>query len=94
MQAILWPIVSWLLREVVLKFVVVGVVFEVVTLLVPYVVGYLAPWVSTSALNGAFSALPGGVWWGLDLLAAGYGIPLVISAFIARFLIRRIPFIG
>lgn len=94
MQAILWPIVSWLLREVVIKFIVVAAVFELLVILVPKAIEIVAPWVGTSGLTGAFSGLPPGVWWGLDILGAGTGIPLVVSAYVTRFLIRRIPLIG
>ncbi len=94
MQALLWPIVSWLLREVVVRFVAVAVVFELLVILVPKAIAIVSPWAGTGGLTSAFAGLPAGVWWGLDMLAVGYGIPLVISAYVARFLIRRIPLIG
>lgn len=94
MQAILWPIVTWLLREVVIKFAVFTAIFAVVALLVPYAVSYLGNFISSSALTSAFAAIPSGVWWFLDLFRIDYGVPLAISATIARFLIRRLPVIG
>jgi hypothetical protein len=38
--------------------------------------------------------LNAGVWWVLDLFNLSYGVPLLISAYVARFLIRRLPVIG
>lgn len=94
MQALLWPIVSWIFREVIIKFVVFGALFALIGLVVPYAVGFLGSNVSTDGLNGAFTSLPSGIWWFLDIFRLDFGLPLVISAFIARFLIRRLPVIG
>lgn len=93
-QALLWPIVSWLLREVVLKFVVLGAIFLLLTVMVPMAVSYLSPWLGTSSLSSAFSGLSSGVWFFLDLFNLGFGVPLLISALVTRFLIRRLPVIG
>ena len=54
MQALLWPIVSWLLREVVLRFVILGAIFLALSVLVPMAVGFLTPWLGTSGLSSAF----------------------------------------
>ena len=62
--------------------------------LVPYAVGFIAPHIGTSGLTGAFGALGAGVWYFLDFFNLAFGLPLVISAFVARFLIRRLPVIG
>lgn len=94
MQALLWPIISWVLRAVVLKFVVMGVALVAVTELLPMAGSLLASFISSSSLTSAFSALSSGEWFFLDFLRLDVGVPLVISAYIARFLIRRIPFIG
>lgn len=88
------PLVTFLLRDVIIKFVVFAAVFALVAFLVPYAVGYLTPHIGTSGLTGAFGALGPGVWYFLDFFNLGYGLPLVISAFVARFLIRRLPVIG
>ena len=91
---ILWSIVSWALREVVLKFLIMGAVFVVVAELTPLALGYLGNFISPAGLNSAFSGVPAGVWFFLDFFALDVGLPLVISAYISRFLIRRIPIIG
>lgn len=94
MQAILWPIVTWLMREVVIKFVIFTALYGVVAFLVPYAHSYLGNFISTGALTSAFSGLPSGIWWFLDLFRLDYGLPLCISAIVAKFLIRRLPVIG
>lgn len=94
MQALLWPIFTWLLREVIIKFVVFAALFAVVAFLVPYAVGYLGNLVAPGSLTAAFSAIPAGVWYFLDLFRLDYGFPLAISAYVSRFLIRRLPVIG
>jgi Protein of unknown function (DUF2523) len=46
------------------------------------------------ALNSAFSGIPSEMWFFMNLFQISYGIPLIISAFITRFIIRRLPIIG
>jgi len=91
---VIWSVVSWLLREVVVKFVVLGAVFVIVAELSPLVLEYLGSFISPAGLTSAFSGVSPGVWFFLDFFALDVGLPLLISAHIARFLIRRIPFIG
>lgn len=88
------PVVSFLLREVIVKFVIFSAVFALVAFLVPIAVGYLAPHIGIGSLTSAFTGLGAGVWFFVDFLNLGYGLPLVISAAVARFLIRRLPVIG
>ena len=94
MQVLLWPIVTWLLREVVVKAVVFLVLFALVAFLVPYAVGYLGNLISPGGLTAAFSGIPAGVWYFLDLFRLDIGFPLAISALVSKFLIRRLPVIG
>lgn len=92
--AFLMPLISWIFRGVVIKFVVLTGLFGVMAFLVPLVVGYLAPFVGVSSLQSAFGGLGSDVWFFLDFFALGYGVPLLISAYVTRFLIRRLPVIG
>lgn len=94
LPVLLAPVVGFFLREVVVKFVVFAAVFALVAFLVPLAVGYLAPHIGTAGLSSAFSGLGSGVWFFVDFLNLAYGLPLVISAAVARFLIRRLPVIG
>ncbi len=92
--AFLVPIISWIFRAVVIKFVVLTGIFAFMAVVVPLAIGFLVPFVSGTSLTSAFSSLDAGTWFWLDFLSLGYGLPLVISAYIARFLIRRLPVIG
>lgn len=92
--AIFAPVLAWVFRAVVVKFVLLTGVMAVVAFLVPVAIGYIGNWLEVGALNSAFSGLPASVWWWLDIMELGYGLPLLISAAVTRFLIRRLPFIG
>jgi len=94
MQAIFWPIITWIFRTLVVKFLILTAVFALVAFIAPYAIQYLGSFISTDGLNGAFSALPAGVWFFIDYCRIGFGLPLIISAMISRFLIRRLPVIG
>lgn len=41
-----------------------------------------------------FSSLPQGVLWGFYLFNFAAGVAIIVSAYVIRFLIRRIPIIG
>lgn len=94
MIALFIPVLSWLFRVVVIKFFILTAVFAVLALVVPMAIDLILPFIGASSLSSSFSLLPAGVWWILDNLALDYGLPLIISSFIARFLIRRLPFVG
>jgi Protein of unknown function (DUF2523) len=94
MQAILWPIISWILREVVIKFAVLTGVMSLIVFLVPMAVNLLGGFTDSTSLTTAFNALPDGLRYFLGYFRLDYGLPLLISAVIARFLIRRLPVIG
>ncbi|MCL2875468.1 MAG: DUF2523 domain-containing protein [Betaproteobacteria bacterium] len=94
----MWQILGWALgwfvRDVVVKFLVFSGLYALLLLLVPLAVSFLGGFISSSSLNDIFSAIPAGVWFFLDLFRIDLALPLVISAYVARFLIRRLPVIG
>lgn len=94
MQLILWPIISWIFRQVLIKFVVFTAIVLVVGFLVPFVIEFLGSKIGTGGLTSAFSYLPAGIWYFLDYFDVGWGLPMMISAWVSRFLIRRLPVIG
>lgn len=86
-------ILGWLVRSVLVKFVVFFALFFVVEGFVSVLAGSgLLP--SADGLRAAFAGIPSGVWYFLDLFAVGAGIKMVLAAYLARFIIRRIPLIG
>lgn len=88
------PVVTFLLREVIIKFFVMAVLFVVIAELMPLVVNYLVGFVNPGGLTSIFSAIPSGVWFFWDAFRLDVGIPLYISAHVARFSIRRVPVVG
>lgn len=94
LPVLLAPVVGFLLREIVVKFVVFSALFAVLAYLVPKMISYLGPFLGVSSLASAFGSISPGVWFWLDFFQLGYGVPLLISAFVTRFLIRRLPVIG
>ena len=94
MLAILFPLVSWIFRGVVVKFVILTALFAVMTLLIPKAIEFATPYLGVNSLNATFGGMDSGIWWYMDFFALDFGLPLMISAAVARFLIRRLPFIG
>jgi len=94
MLAIFAPLVSWIFRGVVVKFVILMGIFAVMAIVIPAAISFLAPFVGVTSLSSSFGGIDSGVWWFLDMFALDYGLPLLISAHVARFLIRRLPVIG
>jgi hypothetical protein len=94
MLAILAPLVSWIFRGVVVKFVILTGIFGLMAIVIPYAITLIAPHIGVAGLTNTFAVIPSGVWWVLDLFNLAYGMPIVISAYVTRFLIRRLPLIG
>lgn len=86
-----YTVLGFLLRSVLVKFVVMFSLFFVASEFVAYL-GPKLP--GASALSAAFAAIPSGVWWVLDLFRVPYGLQIVLAAYVTRFAIRRIPIIG
>jgi hypothetical protein len=88
-------ILGWLLRAVVLKFIIFTSMFAVLSLFIPIMVNWmLNAGVSGSALSTSMSNITPEVWYFLDYFQVGYGLPLVLSGYMTRFLIRRLPKAG
>lgn len=86
-------LLGFLIRGVIAKFFIFFGLFFVVSEFIPVLQSAgIIPTVST--LNGAFGGLSSGFWYFADLTGVNYGLPLVISAYVSRFIIRRIPFIN
>lgn len=84
-------LLGWLVRGVLVKFVVFIALYWVVAELVAVMAGWLP---SGNGLTSAFAGIGAGTWYFLDLFAFSSGLPLLVSAFVTRFLVRRIPVIG
>lgn len=85
---------GWLLRGAQLKFILFTTIAALFTFLISFVVPEIAGFVNTGGLSAAFSFMDPRVWYFINLMNLLGGITLIISAFVARFIIRRLPFIG
>lgn len=84
-------VLAWAFRALVIKFVV----FTALYLVVYELVSVMASWLPSGAsLTSAFAGIGAGTWYFLDMFAVSVGVPLLVSAYLTRFIIRRIPVIG
>ena len=84
-------VLGFVFRSLVVKFVLFFGLFFVTTEFVQILSGLLP---DGSAFSSSLSGIPASVWYFLDLFNVSAGIPLLLSAWVTRFVIRRIPVIG
>jgi hypothetical protein len=84
-------VLSWIVRSILVKFVVFFALYFITTEFVAVITGLLP---TSSALNGALSGIAANTAYFLDVFALQSGLSLAVSAYATRFLIRRIPVIG
>lgn len=82
---------GFIFRSVLVKFVVFFALFFIVTEFVALLVPMLP---DGSGVSGALGGIPASVWYFMDLFNVSAGIPIILSAYVTRFVIRRIPVIG
>ncbi|RJX30299.1 MAG: DUF2523 domain-containing protein [Oxalobacter sp.] len=82
---------GFVLRSVIIKFVVFFALFFITTGFIA-VLSPLLP--DASALSNSLGGIPSAVWYFLDLFNVSAGIPILLSSWVTRFIIRRIPLIG
>jgi len=84
-------ILGFVFRSIIVKFVVFFGLFFVTN----EFMAVIAPLLPTGdSLTSAFSGIPSAVWYFLNLFNIKAGLPLLLSAYVTRFTIRRIPLIG
>lgn len=91
MGALLSSVVAFLVRTVLVKFLLFTVMYLVVSAVCGYLVSKLP---GPSDLNSALASWTPAMWYFADLTMWTHFFPGVISAYILRFAIRRIPFFG
>ncbi|CDH02058.1 DUF2523 domain-containing protein [Xenorhabdus bovienii] len=84
-------VLGFVLRTVVIKFVVFGALYLVVKELF-FAVMDLLP--QSSNIQSLFDLLPDAAWYFINLFQGAFGVSLVVTAWFTRFIIRRIPIIG
>lgn len=86
-------VLSWLFSAVVLKFLIFGIVFLSITEVLPLIITLLIPEQSTN-IGSLLSNVPSEVAYFLSFFKVDVGVKLMLSAYLARFIVRRIPFLG
>lgn len=84
-------VLGFVFRSLIVKFVVFFGLFFITTEFMQIVDGLLP---DGSAFSSALGGIPAAVWYFLDLFNVSAGIPILVSAWVTRFIIRRIPIIG
>lgn len=58
---------------------------------------YLIPvpsWMHADNLLALINNIPPSIWWGLEALQVGTGLSMILTAYVVRFFIRRLPVFG
>ena len=84
-------LLTFVLRSVLVKFVAFFALFFVASGFIEYL-GARLP--DASSISPALGNLTAGMWYFLDLFGFSFGLPAILSAWVLRFMIRRIPVIG
>lgn len=87
-------LLSWATKLGASKLVVFGLVIAAANWLIVAMLELLPSWFSATSLSQSFNFMPSSAWYFFDYAQGGAAISLFISALVARFLIRRIPFFG
>lgn len=82
---------TFMVRSLIAKFFLFFALYFITTEFLA-VLGPMLP--TASGLNGAFGGITADMWYWLDLFQISAGLPAVISAWVMRFVIRRLPVIG
>lgn len=82
---------AFVFKSVIAKFFVFFALYFVVSDFISYLSSKLPDF---SSVNGFFAQFSSGIWYFWDLFQMNSGFSLMISAYLLRFMIRRIPVIG
>jgi Protein of unknown function (DUF2523) len=89
----LYSLFTFLLRSVLVKFVLFFALFFVASEFIQFITSCgCIP--GSSLIATALGNMPSSVWYFLTLFGFAQGLTAVFSALAVRFLIRRIPFFG
>lgn len=87
-------IIKWALGKQVLTWVIGSLLVYAVLMLVDFLISLFPAWFNPQTVSSLFNALTPGMWYFFDYFMVGTGITMSLSALVARFLIRRIPFLN
>lgn len=84
---------TWIFQTVVLKFAAFTILYVIVSSFITYLVSKLSVYGPTELLNAMSSFTPA-MWYFMDLTMFTQFFPAMVSAYVLRFAIRRMPMIG
>jgi hypothetical protein len=84
---------SWLVRGVVVKFIILSAIYYVVAWIAESVLGQLDI-SSVTGLQTIVNSLPPGLLYFMGVFRFDVGLPLLLGAMLTAFVIRRLPIIG
>ncbi len=87
-------VVAWGLGSGVVKWGFTALLWFGLALLLDIVLDLLPAWFSSDGIGGASSVFTPEIWYFIDYFNLQLGLSMLFGAYVARFLIRRIPFIG
>ena len=85
-------ILGWVIRTVIIKFLVFTALYLITTEFMSVVAGMLPS--GDGGLSSAMAQMTPGAWYFIELLRLDVGLPLMLSAAVTGFVIRRLPVIG
>lgn len=94
MPLFLIPLLQYIFREVMVKFLVFASLFLVASIFMPLVWKYVGNMVNVDSWNGLLAQIKSVSGFFMDMFMVPFGIKAVSSAFLARFIIRRFPVVG
>ena len=87
-------ILSFIFTKTVPKFFFFAGLYYVVLEFTPVIISLIGGDAFVQNINSALSSLPSGVLYFMSLFKLGTGLEIVLSAYVVRFIIKRIPIIG
>lgn len=94
MPALFSALLTFLASNIFGKALMVGLVFALMALVVPMAIALVSPFLDSSGFTSAIAGMPSGFFFFAGLARLDFGMQVIFSALVARFLIRRLPVIG
>jgi len=88
----LFSALAWVVRSILVKFVVFFGLFYITTEFMGVIVPSLLP--NSQSIFSAMSSLPPSMAYFMNIMQVPLGMSMIFSALVTRFIIRRIPVIG
>lgn len=96
MQEFFWDALRWIFRIAVIRFMFVGTGYVGMTEMLPWVIDeFVLPFLDVESLGlMMLTYISPGMWWILDAFNVRTGFSLLMSAWVARFVLRRVPLLS